>query len=71
MWEIIYLVTFIIKMNWSNPLISALFPAIALGLINYFYNRRKGLTNIGSFILSVIVFYAIFYTLFKTIFRPN
>jgi hypothetical protein len=52
-------------MNWTNPLIAPILPALIIGLINYLYNRKRGYTNVGSLIISVIAFYAIFYLMFK------
>gem|GEM_PF-1076712 len=52
-------------MNWTNPLLAPILPAFIIGIINYMYNRKKGYTNVGSLIISVIAFYAIFYMILK------
>jgi hypothetical protein len=48
-------------MNWSNPLLISLIPAILFGVFNYYYNRKRGFTNIGTLIIGIMAFYAIFY----------
>jgi hypothetical protein len=56
-------------MNWTNPIIAPILPALVIGFINYLYNRKKGYTHIGSLILGVIAFYAIFYLVLKLILK--
>jgi hypothetical protein len=49
----------------SPLLLYPIFPAVAVGLIIWLYNRKQGFTSVPQLFMGIIVFYAIFYSLFK------
>lgn len=46
-------------------LIYPIIPAVIIGLLNYFYWRKKGYRSTTQLVLSMMVFYALFYLIFK------